>query len=99
VNQNVSTNKPAPAETVRQPRVGDDVYYFDTERPKNEHGGIGQGPFTARVLQVINNETKPTLHCVLKVMTPGGDLQLRVGHKSTIAETRAHRYWEWLGRA
>jgi hypothetical protein len=97
------TKQPAPAaagaDAVRVPRVGDDVYYFDTSRPSNEFGGIGQGPFTARVVQVVNDEIaqppKPTLTCVLKIMTPGGDLLYKVGHKTTIAETRAHRYWEW----
>jgi hypothetical protein len=98
-----ATTKPAPAVAgadIRHPRVGDDVYYFDTSRPSNEFGGIGQGPFTARVVQVVVDEfaQKPTLTCVLKIMTPGGDLLYKVGHKTTIAETRAHRYWEWPTR-
>lgn len=96
MNVAAATKQPAPGETVRAPRVGEDVYFYDTERPPNEFGGIGRGPFTARVLQVIENDGKPTLLCFLKVMTPGGDLPLnKIGHKSTIAETRAHRYWEW----
>jgi hypothetical protein len=86
-------------QAIKHPRVGDDVYYFDTSRPSNEFGGIGQGPFTARVVQVFNDETaippKPTLVCTLKIMTPGGDLLYKVGHKITIEETRAHRYWVW----
>lgn len=92
---------------VRQPRVGDDVYFFDLDRPQNEFGGIGQGPFTARVLQVHTgpsgkgetHQVEPTLNCCLKVMTPGGDIMhAKIGHKSMIEETHAHRFWEWPSR-
>lgn len=95
----------APAKpAIRQPIVGDDVYFFDLERPQREHGGMGQGPFTARVLQVHTgplgagetHQVAPILFCVLKVMTPGGDIMhQKIGHKSTIEETRQRKFWEW----
>lgn len=106
MNQTNTPPAPAPAR-IQRPRVGDDVWFYDLERPQREHGGMGQGPFTARVLQVHTgpvgagetHQVEPTLFCVLKVMTPGGDvMHNKVGHKTTIEETRQRKYWEWRPR-